>query len=69
MGMPKKFGMFVHLGLYALTGYHEQARWRFHTPRELYRTLMDRFNPVDYDPDEWVRLAKDAGMEYICITT
>ena len=69
MGMPKKFGMFVHWGLYALTGYHEQARWRFHTPRELYRTLMDRFNPVDYNPDEWVRLAKDAGMEYICITT
>ena len=69
MGMPKKFGMFVHWGLYALTGYHEQARWRFNTPRKLYRTLMDRFNPVDYNPDEWVRLAKDAGMEYICITT
>ncbi len=69
MGMPHKFGMFVHWGLYALTGYHEQARWRFFTPREVYRTLMDRFDPVKFDPDEWVALAKEAGMEYICITT
>lgn len=69
MGMPHKFGMFVHWGIYSLTGYHEQARWRFFTPRAEYRKLMNEFNPVKYDPDEWVRLAKDAGMEYICFTT
>ena len=69
MGMPLKFGMFVHWGLYALTGYHEQVRWRFFTPREEYRKLMNEFNPVKFDPDEWVALAKSAGMEYICITT
>lgn len=69
MGMPHKFGMFVHWGIYSLTGYHEQVRWRFFTPRAEYRKLMKEFNPVKYDPDEWVRLAKDAGMEYICFTT
>ena len=69
MGMPHKFGMFVHWGIYSLTGYHEQARWRFFTPRAEYRKLMNEFNPVKFDPDEWVRLAKDAGMEYICFTT
>lgn len=69
MGMPHKFGMFVHWGIYSLTGYHEQVRWRFFTPRAEYRKLINEFNPVKYDPDEWVRLAKDAGMEYICFTT
>lgn len=69
MGMPKKFGLFVHWGLYALTGYHEQVRWRFYTPREEYRKLMNQFNPVKFDPDEWVAMAKAAGMEYICFTT
>ena len=69
MGMPHKLGMFVHWGIYSLTGYHEQVRWRFFTPRAEYRKLMNEFNPVKYDPDEWVRLAKDAGMEYICFTT
>ena len=69
MGMPHKFGMFVHWGLYSLTGYHEQARWRFFTPRGEYRKLAEKFNPAKFDPDEWVALAKEAGMEYICLTT
>lgn len=69
MGMPCKFGMFIHWGIYSQTGYHEQVRWRYFTPRSEYRKLMNTFNPVDYDPDKWVRLAKDAGMEYICFTT
>lgn len=69
MGMPCKFGMFIHWGIYSQTGYHEQVRWRFFTPRSEYRKLMNTFNPVNYDPDKWVKLAKDAGMEYICFTT
>lgn len=68
MGMPLKFGMFVHWGIYSMTGYHEQVRWRFFTPRAEYRKLMNSFNPTAYDPDEWVALAKNAGMEYICFT-
>ena len=69
MGMPLKFGMFVHWGIYSLTGYHEQVRWRYFTPRETYARLAERFNPTEYDPDKWVALAKSAGMEYICFTT
>ena len=69
MGMPKKFGMFIHFGIYSLTGYHEQARWRFFTPKNVYRTLADRFDPSEFDADEIVTLAKNAGMEYICFTT
>ncbi len=69
MRMPCRFGMFVHFGVYALTGYHEQVRWRFYTPRMEYRKLAERFNPDQFDPDAWVKLAKDAGMEYICFTT
>ncbi len=69
MGMPKKFGMFVHWGIYSLLAYHEQARWRFYTPRDVYAKLAERFNPTAFDPDALVALAKEAGMEYICITT
>ena len=32
-------------------------------------TTRRQFNPVDYDPAEWVRLAKQAGMRYITITS
>ncbi len=69
MDMPCKFGMFVHFGLYALTGYHEQVRWRLNIPREDYRKLAEHFTLERFDPDAWVRLAKDAGMEYLCVTT
>ncbi len=64
-----RLGMFIHWGLYAMTEQHEQAIARFDMPREEYEALAQQFNPVDYDPDAWVKLAKDAGMEYICFTT
>lgn len=67
--MDNKFGMFIHWGIYALTGYQEQVRSRLGIPRDEYRKLMLEFNPVDYDPDEWVELAWQAGMRYICFTT
>ena len=38
-------------------------------PVARYREYAKQFNPVKYDPDEWVRLAKDAGMKYIVITS
>ena len=64
-----KFGMFVHWGFYALTGVQEQAFARMDMPREEYEALMHQFNPVNYDPEKWVLLAKEAGMEFICFTT
>ena len=69
MTHENKLGMFIHWGIYALTGVHEQVFARMDLPREEYEALAKRFNPVKYDPDKWVLLAKEAGMEYICFTT
>jgi len=75
-----KFGLFIHWGPYSVAG--AEASWPIMAPElsaamfqtqisineEEYVNLPDRFNPVDFDPDEWVRLAQDAGMRYIVIT-
>ena len=63
-----RFGMFIHWGVYALTGLQEQAFARYDMPRETYEALYKQFNPVKYDPEAWVLLAKSAGMKYICFT-
>lgn len=63
------FGMFIHWGVYAMTNYHEQILRRTQTTRDEYEKLYLSFNPVQYDPEEWVLLAKQAGMTYICFTT
>jgi len=65
----KRFGLFVHWGLYAIPAWHEQLQWRREVPRETYQKLIGEFNPVRYDPDAWLDLAEAAGMEYACITT
>lgn len=67
--MKNRFGMFVHWGIYSILGTHEQALSRFDLDYAEYESLAERFNPIEYDPREWVRLAKSAGMEYICFTT
>ncbi len=69
MTHENKFGMFIHWGIYAITGVQEQAYARFDWPREIYEALANEFNPVKYDPEQWVLLAKEAGMKYICFTT
>jgi len=69
MTHENKFGLFVHWGMYALTELQEQAFARYDLPREEYEGLKAKFNPVKYDPEEWVLMAKAAGMKYICFTT
>jgi len=69
MTHENRFGMFIHWGIYALTGLQDQAFVRYDMPRAEYEALMHRFNPVKYDPEKWVLLAKEAGMKYICFTT
>ena len=69
MTHENKFGMFIHWGLYGATGVQDQVFARMNWPREAYEDLMHSFNPVKYDPEKWVLLAKEAGMEYICFTT
>ncbi len=67
--MENKFGMFIHWGLYAISGIHEQELARCGLSHQEYEKNVSRFNPEKYDPEEIVLLAKNAGMKYICITT
>ena len=62
-------GLFLHFGLYAIEGWHEQDQMRRSIPRKDYAKLMDRFNPADFDPEEILDLAESVGMEYLCLTT
>jgi alpha-L-fucosidase len=65
----KRFGLFVHWGLYAINGFHEQEQWRRRVPREEYVRLAARWNPTKFDPDAWLDLLQAAGMRYVCLTT
>lgn len=67
--MQNKFGLFIHWGLYAIEGFHEHDMAKRQISVEEYAKLADRFNPTEYDPEEWVLMAKKAGMKYICFTT
>jgi alpha-L-fucosidase len=74
-----QFGMFIHWGAYAVPAgvYHGErvpgiGEWimsRSKVPVTEYEQFVRAFNPVKYDADEWVRIAKDAGMKYIIITS
>lgn len=64
-----RFGMFVHWGLYAVPEWHEQVQWRRSIPKADYVRLVERFNPVRFNPDEWLDVAEAAGMQYLCFTT
>ena len=64
-----RFGMFIHFGLYALPARHEWIKTWEHIPEEKYQKYFDNFNPDLYDPKEWARRAKEAGMKYAVLTT
>ncbi|MDH5706779.1 MAG: alpha-L-fucosidase [Candidatus Aminicenantes bacterium] len=72
-----RFGLFIHWGLYALPagewkGETRHAEWILTTaqiPVNEYEKFASRFNPVMFNAREWVRIAKDAGMKYIVITS
>ncbi|MEP7002465.1 MAG: alpha-L-fucosidase [bacterium] len=74
-----QFGMFIHWGAYAVPAgvYHGErvpgiGEWimsRSQIPVGEYEQFVRAFNPVKYDAEQWVRIAKDAGMKYIIITS
>ena len=64
-----RFGMFVHWGLYSLLERHEWVMNRERIPRKEYEKLAARFNPKPRPMREWARLARDAGMKYMVMTT
>lgn len=65
----KRFGLFLHWGLYSLDGWHEQEQWRRRIERNDYTQLAQRWNPVRFDPEAWLDLAETTGMRYVCLTT
>lgn len=65
----KRFGLFVHWGLYSINAWHEQDQWRRRIPRSEYVKLASRWNPTKFDPEAWLDLAESVGMKYICLTT
>lgn len=72
-----RFGLFLHWGLYALpagewngkTSHGEWIRDTAHIELPEYEKLLARFDPVKFDADAWARMAADAGMQYVVITS
>ena len=64
-----RFGMFIHWGTYAAAARHEWIKRMERIPDEQYQKYFDVFDPDLYDPVEWARMAKTAGMKYFVITT
>ena len=74
-----RFGMFIHWGVYSvpagtyndkqISGIGEWIMLRGKIPVAQYKEYARQFNPLKYDPDSWVRLAKETGMKYIVITS
>jgi len=64
-----KFGLFIHWGVYSMIGREEWARQLLQIPLAEYQYYADNFNPVEFDADAWVALAKEAGVKYIVITS
>jgi len=75
------YAMFIHWGLYSHIGnlykgksYYGIGEWIMNRnmaniPVDEYKTLAEEFNPIKFDANEIARLAKDAGMKYIVITS
>ena len=63
-----RFGMFIHFGLYAIPARGEWVRSNERISNEEYQKYFEEFNPVNYNPAEWARLAKEAGMKYAVMT-
>lgn len=72
-----RFGMFIHWGLYSVPagewkGSANHAEWIRTTaqiPLKEYEQFLAQFNPVHFDAEAWVKMAKNAGMKYITITS
>lgn len=74
-----KFGLMIHFGLYSLLAgeykgrrtsyYSEWIMSSFEIPKDEYKKLAKVFNPIYFDAEEWVKLAKDSGAEYLVVTS
>ena len=74
-----RFGMFIHWGLYSVPAgvWHgkrvqEPGEWiknNAHIPNKPYNALAEKFDPVDFNANQWVKIAREGGMKYIVITS
>ena len=64
-----RFGMFIHWGVYSVLGRGEWVMHNENIPVTQYETNVPQFKAENYNPDEWVRLAKEAGMKYMVLTS
>jgi alpha-L-fucosidase len=64
-----RFGLFIHWGVYSVLGNGEWVMNNQKIDKKTYEKLPNFFNPVNYNPKEWVAIAKAAGMKYITITS
>ena len=64
-----KFGLFIHWGVYSVLGDGEWVMNNQNISIKEYERLPGFFNPIEFDADEWVKMAKEAGMKYITITS
>ena len=63
-----RFGMFIHWGLYALPARHEWVKNAERMTNDQYQKYFELFNPDMWDPHEWAKMAKAAGMKYVVLT-
>ena len=66
--LESRFGMFIHWGLYAIPARGEWVKSQEQISDEAYQAYFDAFDPQKYDPREWARVAKQAGMKYAVLT-
>lgn len=64
-----RFGMFVHWGLYAMPARHEWVKSRERLDDVKYDEYFKRFNPDLFNPHDWAKQAKAAGMKYVVLTS
>ncbi len=64
-----RFGMFIHWGLYAIPARGEWVKSTERITTKEYDKYFEEFNPVRYNPKEWAKCAKEAGMKYAVLTT
>jgi alpha-L-fucosidase len=64
-----RFGMFIHWGVYSVPARGEWVMMQEKIPPAEYMQLANRFRPNRYDPAAWSKLARDAGMKYMVLTT
>lgn len=64
-----RFGMFIHWGIYSIPADGEWIIYQRDLNMADYEKYAGQFNPVDFDPEYWAELAKNAGMKYVVFTT